>query len=127
MFFKTVKHYTVHLMKTRKLKNYFLNLEIKKFCIHSFSFFFLPRPSGVPSILRFCACKVRFYSKLLSYRKVVSKQCVSKTKQMEKTDTLAALKCDKLQMWHMVNMHIFAVVFHSPNLEKHDFTEVKSV
>lgn len=49
-----------------------------------------------------------------------------KTKQLEKIDTLAALKRDKLQLWHMVNMHIFAVVFHS-NLEEHDFTEVKSV
>lgn len=27
--------------------------------------------------------------------------------------TLAALKRDKLQMWHMVNMHIFAFVFYS--------------
>lgn len=50
-----------------------------------------------------------------------------KTKQMEKIDTLAALKDDKLQMWHLANMHIFSVVFHSPNLEEHDFTEVKSV
>ena len=27
---------------------------MKQICIHSFSFFFLPRPSGAPSILRFC-------------------------------------------------------------------------
>lgn len=49
----------------------------------------------------------------------------SKTKQMEEIDTLAALKCAKLQVNH--KQHIFAVVFHSPNLEECHFTEVKSV